>query len=413
MNDLFRHANNYRTYGIANFAAAVNPHETIRPRLYCSPQITLKKHAWQKSSCQGLIKGPPRAYTKVPGRAPRVSKMDDSLDGGGGGQGAAVKVCSACYKKKEPACFSNKQWKAKAHQRKCVACAGGHAASAVGTTSDGGIVLASAEPAVQQDTHNGPFAPCDEMMAFLHATLRRWQHDRIAVVDLAHGEIKTLTDLNYTKACANRDYTSQRYLRAIEGYSSILSYIMHGRGELPRVLEQLRVTCLANRAMSLLKLARNSDAVNDCMECWQSLALHDTLGLRAKVLRRLELAGRPPSKEALATAKFAACEPRPVTIVTDEDVDKLVCRLRQYTHKKLSRDVLNRLLQVMGSHVDAAFMVVSNYLHDYGQEASSKRSNARERARETGGVFLTDTDLDAIEELLGLTGILQQQRAQE
>ena len=314
---------------------------------------------------------------------------------------------------KEPAGFSNKQWKAKAHQRKCVACAGGHAASAVGTTSDGGIVLASAEPAVQQDTHNGPFAPCDEMMAFLHATLRRWQHDRIAVVDLAHGEIKTLADLNYTKACANRDYTSQRYLRAIEGYSSILSYITHGRGELPRVLEQLRVTCLANRAMSLLKLARNSDAVNDCMECWQSLALHDTLGLRAKVLRRLELAGRPPSKEALATAKFAACEPRPVTIVTDEDVDKLVCRLRQYTHKKLSRDVLNRLLQVMGSHVDAAFMVVSNYLHDYGQEASSKRSNARERARETGGVFLTDTDLDAIEELLGLTGILQQQRAQE
>jgi len=100
LNYLFRHANNYRTYGIANFAAAVNPHETIRPRLYCSPQITLKKHAWQKYSCQGLIKGPPGAYTKVPGRAPRVSKMDDSLDGGGGGQGAAVKVCSACYKKK-------------------------------------------------------------------------------------------------------------------------------------------------------------------------------------------------------------------------------------------------------------------------------------------------------------------------
>ena len=122
--------------------------------------------------------------------------------------------------------------------------------------------------------------------------------------------IPLFLDLEYAKQCGNNAFANKNYVSAMRYYTEVLQQSMYlktdtyGGGQLAlNKVDELFVTVHANLAQVLLNVGRHSDALEQCNEALKMPALYNKPALHKKVLHRLKLAGKQPSKDAKLAAE--------------------------------------------------------------------------------------------------------------
>jgi hypothetical protein len=257
----------------------------------------------------------------------------------------------------------------------------------------------------------------EEELALISQTLFHLDLERLEeLLTLEHQEDEglkpvVLCDLEWAKHCANIAFGAGDWMGALEHYVFVLSRTRDTKHtsrsrESFKELEELLVTVHANTAQTLLNLARNDEALEQCKEALQLPILFEKPALYKKVIHRLKQCAAAPSVQArLAAAEAKSRHVPPVERTSETQIS--LCRIPEG-----ELPAAEYAFEVAGGELVAAMMIhsICNMENDLDKAIKSVR-----RLVLTSGISrrIEPHEVMRMMELLGKGDMLAERKAKQ